>query len=153
MNTSQHSSAPLVNRPLARPWQAMLSGVATAYASYLIYATHHPKPEQLVGTNPPNDKTLHFLAYGALAGIVSAAVAARGSWTKRTAWMVFFVLAVFAALDEVTQPFFGRAAEALDWVYDGIGMIMGLMIVTGWLVSWRHILSGRRNRCAPDSHA
>jgi VanZ family protein len=152
MNTRRHSADPLVTRPLPRPWQTLLSLVATAYAGYLIYATHHPKPDQLVGTNPPNDKTLHFLAYGALAVVVSAAVAARGGWTRQTAWTVLIVLAAFAAADEMTQPFFGRDAEILDWVYDGMGMIVGLMIVTGGLRSWRCLVIANNYRGASGTH-
>jgi VanZ family protein len=42
-------------------------------------------------------------------------------------------------LDEVTQPFFYRAAEPLDWVYDMVGAAIGCAIgaaldrfITGW---------------------
>ena len=35
----------------------------------------------------------------------------------------------FAAIDEVTQPWFGRFAEPLDWVYDLIGLAAGIAAV------------------------
>ena len=38
-------------------------------------------------------------------------------------------LAVFAAIDEVTQPWFGRSAEPLDWVYDLIGVATGIAVI------------------------
>ncbi len=121
---------PFPKGPLPPPWPRLLAWAAAGYTAFLLYATHHPNPEELVGKNAPGDKTLHFLAYGALAGIVAAAVAARGGWVFRTAASVFVLLALFAAVDEATQPLFGRWADVVDWAYDGIGMLAGLAAVT-----------------------
>ena len=38
-------------------------------------------------------------------------------------------LAVAAALDEITQPIFSRHAEMLDWVFDCIGIGLGMTAV------------------------
>jgi VanZ family protein len=43
-------------------------------------------------------------------------------------------MAVFAMLDEITQPMFSRSAEPLDWVYDCIGIVIGIAIVA--ITSW-----------------
>lgn len=130
MAGDERRAVPFPAGPLPPPWPRLLAAVAAAYGAVLLYATHHPKPEELVGTNAPNDKTLHFLAYGALAAVVSAAVAARGGWTVRSAASLFALLALFAALDELTQPFFGRSADAVDWSYDQIGLLVGGAAVT-----------------------
>jgi len=132
--------------PLPAPWPFILAVVAVAYTGYLLYATHHPKPELLVGKNLPHDKTLHFLAYGALAALVSVALAARGAWNIGRARFVFFSLALFAAVDEITQPMFGRAAELLDWVYDGIGLAAGLAIVSAGIAACMVCLPYPRSR-------
>jgi VanZ family protein len=38
-------------------------------------------------------------------------------------------LAAWAVIDEATQPLFGRAADPLDWVYDVIGLALGIGLV------------------------
>jgi VanZ family protein len=38
-------------------------------------------------------------------------------------------LASFGAIDEITQPFFRRHADPLDWVYDCIGIGIGIAAV------------------------
>jgi VanZ family protein len=39
---------------------------------------------------------------------------------------LFVLLAAWGAVDEVTQPLFGRFADSSDWVYDIIGSAIGL---------------------------
>jgi VanZ family protein len=122
-----------------------LDVVAVAYLGVLVYATHHPAPQKLLGPTPPSDKLLHLIAYTVLGGLVAAALAARGGWSVRSGVMLLLVLALFAALDEVTQPLFGRWADRLDWAYDGIGLSIGIAAVTA-LVALR-----RRAGEAPPS--
>jgi VanZ family protein len=38
-------------------------------------------------------------------------------------------LALGGFFDEATQPFFGRAADALDWVFDITGIVTGIALV------------------------
>jgi VanZ family protein len=115
------STLPRLLRPLAA-----LTG---AYTGLLVFATHYPKPEQLLGTNLPSDKTLHFLAYGALGLLAAALVAVSGRWSARRVAALAAGLVAFAAIDEVTQPWFGRSAEPLDWVYDLIGLAAGIGVI------------------------
>ena len=123
-------SIPFPDGPLPPPWPRLFAGAAAVYTAILLYATHHPRPGELVGVPLPSDKTLHFVAYGLLGAAVGGAVAARGGWGARraAAWLV--CLAVFAALDEATQPFFGRYADVRDWVFDAIGLALGLAAVS-----------------------
>ncbi|MFM8414415.1 MAG: VanZ family protein [Planctomycetota bacterium] len=126
--------APAPRRRLARP----LAAVTAAYTLVLVFATHYPRPEELLGPNPPSDKTLHFAAYGLLGLFVAATLAAAGRWSRAAAGLLFIALAAFAALDEATQPLFGRSAEPVDWVYDVIGIAAGITAVAvarTWLKS------------------
>jgi VanZ family protein len=113
-----------------------LAALTAAYTLVLVFATHYPRPEELLGPNPPSDKTLHFMAYGLLGLLAAATLAASGRWSPRAAAIGLAALAAFAVIDEVTQPFFGRQAEPLDWVYDVFGLVAGIAVVAtarGWL--------------------
>jgi VanZ family protein len=116
---------PATLRRFLRP----LAGLTAAYTGLLVFATHYPKPEQFLGPNPPSDKTLHFLAYGALGLLAAALLAVSGRWTPRRVAVLAAGLAAFAAIDEATQPWFGRSAEPLDWVYDLIGLAAGIATI------------------------
>jgi hypothetical protein len=52
-----------------------------------------------------------------------------GRWTPRQVAGLAAGLAAFAAVDEITQPLFSRALERLDWVYDCLGIALGLAVV------------------------
>lgn len=106
-----------------------LAAVSAAYTLVLVFATHYPRPEELLGPNPPSDKTLHFIAYGLLGLLVAATLAVSGRWSMRAALATLAWLAVFAAIDELTQPLFKRQAEPLDWVYDVLGLVAGIAVV------------------------
>jgi len=119
------AAAPDSWRPFARP----LAALTAAYVAVLLFATHYPKPEELLGPNPPSDKTLHFLAYGLLGLLAAATLAAAGRWSRASVASLAVGLAIFAGLDELTQPAFGRTAELLDWGYDLIGLAVGITLV------------------------
>ncbi len=140
--------SPIPPPPDALPglWQRVLDLLAAAYACVLVYATHHPKPAELVGLNTPGDKTLHLIAYTLLGGAVAAAVASRGGWNWRSAATVFVALALFAAADEITQPLFGRFADILDWAYDELGLVAGIGAVTAAALLLRPVVIRRAGR-------
>jgi VanZ family protein len=116
------SSLPWCLRPLV--------ALTIAYTLALVLATHYPEPEQLLGPNPPSDKTLHLLAYGGLGLLAAAVLAASGRWSLRSLAGLATGLAAFAAIDEATQPWFGRSAEPLDWACDLAGLAAGIGAVT-----------------------
>lgn len=121
-----------------RRWAGPLAGLTAAYTLVLVFATHYPRPEEFLGPNPPSDKTLHVAAYGLLGLFMAATLAAAGRWSRASAGLLLVVLAAFAALDEATQPLFGRNAEPLDWVSDVIGVAAGIAVVAlvrRWLES------------------
>lgn len=111
-------------------WLPRILAVATAaYTLLLVFATHYPKPEDLLGKNAPSDKTLHFLAYGMLAILAATTLALAGRWSLRGFVILAAGLAAFGIVDEITQPLFSRMAEPLDWAYDCIGIAGGLLTV------------------------
>jgi VanZ family protein len=129
------AAAPDSWRPFARPLAVLTAG----YVLVLLFATHYPRPEQFLGPDPPSDKTLHFLAYATLGLLAAATLAAAGRWSRGSVASLAVGLAIFAGLDELTQPAFGRTAEPLDWVYDLIGLAVGIALVA----ATRALLTGR----------
>lgn len=106
-----------------------LAALTAAYTAVLVLATHYPSPELFLGTRPPSDKALHFMAYGLLGLLAGGTLALARQWSAPRALGLAAVLAIFAALDEITQPFFRRDAEPLDWVCDCLGVACGLAAV------------------------
>lgn len=120
------AQAPRDRRPGAATVLAMAT---TAFALALVFATHYPKPEELLGRRLPPDKTLHFAAYAMLTTLAAATLAAAGRWTPTVLGRLGAGLAIFGLLDEATQPLFARSAEPLDWVFDCVGIATGLLVV------------------------
>ena len=124
---------------LAWPWIARLLAAGTAaYTAVLVFATHYPRPEELLGRNPPSDKTLHFVAYAVLAAFSAATWLATRRTASRSIVPLAIALASFGAIDEITQPFFRRHADPLDWVYDCIGIAIGIATVVSAVALVRH---------------
>jgi VanZ family protein len=116
--------------PKRSPWIARLLAAATAaFTALLVVATHYPRPEELLGPNPPSDKTLHFVAYGMLAALAAATWLTSRRLAGKSLGGLAVALAAFGGLDELTQPFFRRSAEPLDWLYDCAGIVIGIAAV------------------------
>ena len=130
MTDGRRSPIPPPGGALPGAVQRILDLLAAAYTCILLYATHHPRPAELVGPNAPGDKSLHLIAYTLLGGLVAAAFASRGGWGWRAAAALFVPLALFAAADEITQPLFGRFADGVDWAIDELGLVAGIGLVT-----------------------
>lgn len=127
------------SQTVARPWMARLLAAATvAYTGVLVFATHYPRPEELLGPNAPSDKTLHFVAYAVLAAFSAATWLAARRTASRGIAPLAIALASFGAIDEITQPFFRRHADPLDWVYDCIGIAIGIAAVVSVVALARH---------------
>ena len=119
-----------------------------AYGLFLLIATHLPADnvEFIVraadyGLLDP-DKLLHMAAYGVLGLLAALAYGGRWRTTLSAAITLFVLLAAWGAVDEVTQPLFGRLADMSDWVCDLIGGAIGLaagfaasrwLAASGWL--------------------
>jgi len=127
------------------PVRRAMEFLTLAYACVLELATHWPYDPAgylrivLRTQRPPSDKTLHFVAYAILAVLLWACARLRGMAALRATLAVMAIVGIWAAVDEVTQPFFYRAAEPLDWVYDMVGAAIGCAtcavldrFITGW---------------------
>ena len=117
-------------RPSSRlPW--CLAWATAVYTVLLVFATHYPRPQEILGTGPdlPTDKTMHVVAYGILGLLASATLAAWGRWTLQNVIGLAAALALLGGLDEITQPIFSRIADPLDWIGDCTGIALGMMAV------------------------
>lgn len=102
------------------------------YWIVLFVATHVPSDFPLV---PPErtDKLVHFSAFFVLGGLLAAAWEfAAGRLTVRHLIAAWLVLAAYAAVDEISQPPFGRARSFDDWLADVTGVACGLLLFLAW---------------------
>lgn len=100
-----------------------------AFVVALAIATHIPRPETLLGPNPPNDKLMHFIAYASVSLLAGSGMAFGGWFTYRRAIMLIAFLIILGAIDECTQPWFHRTMDVADWVFDCLGGIAGLLLL------------------------
>jgi len=74
------------------------------------------------------DHLNHFAAYAVLSILANLAFGMPGNaWGWRSI-LIFLVLAVWAMIDEATQPLFGRVADIADWLADSAGAACGGMV-------------------------
>lgn len=100
-----------------------------AYTLTLVTVTHLP-PAHLPATGV-SDKFEHIVGYGLLATLVSATVRA---YLRRVPFVTIVIaLALFGAVDEVTQPLVGRTADFWDWAADVGGIVLGTGAV--WMLN------------------
>jgi VanZ family protein len=109
-----------------------------AYLPLLVFMFHVPIEQRpSTGAISP-DKTVHFVAYG-LFGFLAAWVAwpwgdesvrRTRVWLAKRAALVFAALTLYGALDELTQPWTGRACELNDLQADMIGAAIGIGVFT-----------------------
>ena len=110
-----------------RFWQLIWT-LTAIYWVFICIMTHLP-PDK-VPKPDVSDKTEHVVAYGLLAGMIHLCLWPR-RWTMlKTASLVLCVALVYGALDEITQPIFGRDCSILDWLADAAGAIIAVMIMT-----------------------
>jgi VanZ family protein len=73
-----------------------------------------------------SDKTLHV---GGFSGLTMLFVLTLLAWRRRRIWriaMTLTLLPAYAALDELTQPYFHRTCDIHDWLSDMAGMLIAL---------------------------
>ncbi len=87
-------------------------------------ATHVPAdrlPDMQTG-----DPVLHAVGYFVLAAVWMLTLIARGRTAWWRAFLAFGVLLLYAAIDELTQPLFGRFGAWSDWLADIQGAAVGV---------------------------
>jgi VanZ family protein len=132
------------------PW--FRRGVAIVLVLYwltMFTATHVPRAPQPL---PPGftDKWQHYVAYSGLGFLLAAWWRLRRPLTFRAGIRLFAIAALYGALDEMTQPFFGRDAELLDWRSDLIGALSGLVLGAIVLAA---VYRGKRKSDTPGASA
>ena len=112
----------------ARLWQAALAG----YWLLLFTSTHLPKAVPILPGGHV-DKLVHAATYALLAGLLAITwQRSAGYLTPRHLRWAWIALAIYAALDELTQIPVGRDGNVADWCADAIGALVGLAIFR-WL--------------------
>jgi VanZ family protein len=103
-----------------------------AYGLVLLIATHAPADDVQFLVRAADqglldaDKILHIAAYTVLGLLAALAYGGRWRTTATAAVVLFAMLAAWGVVDELTQPLFGRLADASDWVCDMVGVAIGL---------------------------
>lgn len=79
-----------------------------------------------------SDKSLHFQAYLVLTFLVWFAVKPQEkvNWRKIPAWLIFFSLTAYGAIDEVIQGHIGRSCDPMDLATNVTGILCGLLLLT-----------------------
>ena len=93
-----------------------------------VIATHVPPQDLAWVARRMNTKLLHPIGYAALATALLTTLAAFGLSPWLRCLLVPPSLAVYAALDELTQPWFGRHCAFNDWLADMFGALTMLVV-------------------------
>jgi VanZ family protein len=84
------------------------------------------------------DKYMHTAAYAVLAFLMVLALS-----NPRSTWVPYVVTAIVAALygvfDEFSQGFVGRSSDIVDWYFDCLGIVVGLVAFAIARTLWRVI--------------
>ena len=99
-----------------------------AYCIFLVTMTHLPPGK--VPDMGANDKLEHLGAYGLLSGAFFISLWASFPRKQVATWLTPTIILAFGALDEITQPFFGRSCELNDWLADATGMVIAVTTLT-----------------------
>src|SRR4051812_39987978 len=114
---------------------AAISKIALiGFVLILLTATHLPPNSLLLPAEEHNlDKVFHFSSYAILAGLLATAwQLSSGILTSRHLRWVWCAVAIFGALDELTQIAVGRDCSIWDWLADALGAVCGLVVFV-WL--------------------
>jgi VanZ family protein len=105
-----------------------------SFVVVLLAATHLPLSSRLMPAEELNiDKVFHFAAYAILAGLIATAwQLSSGILTARHLRWVWCAVAIFGALDELTQMAVNRDCSIWDWSADATGAALGILAFV-WL--------------------
>jgi hypothetical protein len=105
------------------------------YWPFLFWLTHIPVPA-LARQSGMSDKSMHVLAYFALAFLVWFAISPyeKVRWGKAKVWLVIVAVVLYGVADELMQGRVGRSADVMDFMADlfGVLLAMGVLSVFGF---------------------
>lgn len=101
--------------------------VLASYWLFCFAATHLPVPESISLDNG-RDKILHFIGYFILAFLFCYQARKREQTPSLMVKEASLWLPLYAAVDEITQPFVGRTCEWQDWLVDFAAILLAIFI-------------------------
>ena len=114
-------------RPMGGPARRrLLLGACLTIWLAAFVATHLP-PRDVPRTGV-GDIYLHAAGFFVLGTLLLLTLAAYGAARPRRAAVALLALAIYAALDEATQPLVGRTAAMSDWLADLAGTAAALLL-------------------------
>jgi VanZ family protein len=105
----------------------LVAVLAALYWMAMFAGTHAP-PSDAPGIEIW-DKALHFCGYAGLAFLLSWCWAVRRPLTLKRCLIVLAVLALYGAIDEISQMPVGRDCELGDWLADILGAACGIFVL------------------------
>jgi VanZ family protein len=118
-------------------WYRWMLRALVAYTIAMVLSTHTPIEGDLTESTgwPGADKLAHVGIYCGLSLLLALVLALRnenrgiraGLSRAQQAWSAAGV-AMYAAVDELTQPWTGRQRDLWDWIADVAGMALGLLL-------------------------
>jgi VanZ family protein len=115
-----------INQRLKTPWLWQLA--LACYWGALFLGTHVPI-ERIPLQDGATDKFAHLSAFGMLAMVfaITWQVSAGRLMARHLIW-AWIAIAIYGAVEEMTQPIVGRTASIGDWLADASGAAMGLVV-------------------------
>lgn len=106
---------------------------ALSYLVFMFIMTHLPKERIPRTLELAGDKVLHTSAFLVLGFLLSLAVQIR---VRSYGWFAYaiptFVFGmIYGWFDELTQPLFGRFYDLEDLAFNGLGLVMGMLLFEG----------------------
>jgi VanZ family protein len=118
---------PEITPPFPRRYQLAAGTVLIGYWLIMFTGTHWPHVS-LEGYPQNFDKVLHFTGYAGFGFLIAVWIFTKHELRPPDYAVAFAVVFVYAIVDEVTQPYFGRECEFGDMVADWIGGSCGMGI-------------------------
>ncbi len=110
---------------------------------WLAAATASHVPVSRLPSLEVSDKTEHVVGFLALAGMFILTLTAYGFRRPQRVLATILVLPLYAALDEWTQPWFGRGCELNDWFADLCGTAGAIIAWEVLYTSWRRLAGNK----------